>query len=78
MTLELSTLMGDSLLVDWVFRSFVVIVRDVDTHSDLTILYIMGYDLILCIEWLSYYHKVMDCFVKTVTLAMLGIPLFMW
>lgn len=75
---RISTPLGDSLVMDRVFISCVVIVSDVDTYADLIILDMLNFDVVLGIDWLAHYHTVMDCFAKTITLAMPGIPPVMW
>lgn len=74
MTTRVSTPMGDSLVVDWVFRSCVVIFRDIHTYVNLIVLNMVDFDVILGMDWLSHYQVVMNCFSKTITLAMLGMP----
>ena len=77
-TLHVSTPVGDSLVVDWVFRSCVMTIRDVYTYVDLIILDMVDFDVILGIDWLSHYHTIMDYFAKTITLVMPGVPPVMW
>lgn len=76
--LRVSIPMGDSLVMHRVFRSCVVTVRDVDAYADLTVLSMLDFDIILFMDRLAHYHAVMDCFAKTVTLAMPGIPPVVW
>lgn len=42
-----STPMGKSFIMDWVFRSSVVIVQEFYTHVDIIILYMVDIDVIL-------------------------------
>lgn len=60
MPLRISTTIGDSLVIDRVFRSPVITVRDVDTQVD-HFLDIVDFDMILGIDWLSHYHVILDC-----------------
>lgn len=70
--------MGDSLVVDRVFKSCIMTTSNVETYADLIVLDMLDFNMILGMDWLSYYHAVMDCFSKIVTLAMTDIPLVMW
>ncbi|WMV08049.1 hypothetical protein MTR67_001434 [Solanum verrucosum] len=45
---------------------------------DLILLDMVDFDLILGMDWLSPHHAVLDCYAKTVTLAMPGIPPVVW
>ena len=38
----------------------------------------VDFDVILGMDWLSPYHVVLDCNVKTLTLAMPGVPRVEW
>ncbi|XP_047260405.1 uncharacterized protein LOC124893447, partial [Capsicum annuum] len=58
--LRASTHVGDSLVVDRVFRSYVMTVSDVDTYADLIILDMLDFDVILGMGWLAHYHAVME------------------
>lgn len=55
--LRVSTLLGDSLIVDRMFRYCVVTIRNVDTLANLIILDMVNFDVILRMDWLSHYHK---------------------
>lgn len=74
MPLRVSTLVGDSLVLDRVFRYFVVTVRDTDTYVDLIIIDKVDFDVILGIDRLSHFQASMNFFAKTVPLAMPGKP----
>ena len=56
------------------YRSCLVSLAGYDTWVDLIILGMVEFDVILGMDWLSPYHAVLDCNVKTVTLAMRGVP----
>lgn len=73
MSLCVSTPVGDSIVVERVFRSCVVIVQKLNTNSNLIILDMVHFDIIRGMDWLSHYHKVMDYFTKIIILAMSGI-----
>ncbi|XP_015168356.1 uncharacterized protein [Solanum tuberosum] len=76
--LRFSTPVGDSLVVDQVFRSCVVTIQMRDTRVDLILLDMVDFDLILGMVWLSPHRAVLDCYAKTVTLVVPGIPPVVW
>ena len=41
--------------------------------ADLVVLSMTGYDIILGMDWLSYYRVCLDCFAKTVSFPLRGI-----
>ena len=49
-----------------------------DTHVDLKVLDMIDFDVILCMDWLSSYHAILNCHAKTIALAMPGIPIVEW
>ncbi|WMV37640.1 hypothetical protein MTR67_031025, partial [Solanum verrucosum] len=49
-----------------------------DTWVDLIILGIVEFDVILGIDWISPNRAILDCYAKTMTLAMLGVPRVEW
>ncbi|XP_075082100.1 uncharacterized protein LOC107791632 [Nicotiana tabacum] len=51
-----------------------VTINGFDTIVDLLLLDMVDFDVILGMDWLSPYHAIFDCHVKTMTLAMLGLP----
>ncbi|XP_070032522.1 uncharacterized protein [Nicotiana tomentosiformis] len=75
---SVSTLTGDSIVVDWVYRSCVVTINDFDTIVDLLLLNMVDFKGILGMDWLSQYHAILDCHTKSGTLAMLGLPRLEW
>lgn len=78
MPLYVSSLIGDSLVVDWVFRSSVVTIRDVETYVDLIMLDMVDFDVILGMDFLSHHHAVMDWFAMTISLVTHDITLIVW
>ncbi|XP_070040833.1 uncharacterized protein [Nicotiana tomentosiformis] len=68
-----STHVGNSIVVDRVYRSCVISIGSFETRVDLLLLDMMDFDVILGIDWLSLYHTILDRHAKTVTLAM---PIF--
>ncbi|XP_060171505.1 uncharacterized protein LOC132602743 [Lycium barbarum] len=73
-----STPVGDSVLVDRVYRNCLVTFMGYDTWVDLMILDMLDFDIILGMTWLSPYHAILECHAKIVTLAMPGIPRLEW
>ncbi|XP_070005343.1 uncharacterized protein [Nicotiana sylvestris] len=71
---HVSTLVGDSGVMDWIYRSCVVTFCGFETRADLMLLDIIDFEVILGMDRLSPYHVVLDCHVKTVNLAMLKLP----
>ena len=72
--IRVSTPVGKPLVVDRVYRSYLVSLAGYDTWVDLIILGMVDFDAILGMDWLSCYHIVLDCNAKTVTLTMAGVP----
>ncbi|XP_049390047.1 uncharacterized protein LOC125854509 [Solanum stenotomum] len=75
---HVSTPVGESLVVDQILRSCLVTIQGCDTRVDLILLVMVDFDVILGMDWLSPYHAVLDCYAKTVTLAMPGISPVLW
>ncbi|XP_070050713.1 uncharacterized protein [Nicotiana tomentosiformis] len=69
-----STPMGDSIFVDRVYRSCLIVIGGFETRVDLLLHSMIDFDVILGMDWLSPYHAILDCHAKTVTLAMPGFP----
>ncbi|XP_015078162.1 uncharacterized protein LOC107021966 [Solanum pennellii] len=72
------TPVGEFLVVDQVLRSCLVTIQGYDTRADLIMLDMIDFDVILGMDWLSPYHVVLDCYAKTVTLSMPGVPPVLW
>ncbi|XP_070026077.1 uncharacterized protein [Nicotiana sylvestris] len=75
---HVSTLVGNSVVVDSIYRSCVVIFCGFETRADLLLLDMTNFEFILGMDWLSPYHAILDCHAKTVTLAMLEFPRLEW
>ncbi|XP_070049929.1 uncharacterized protein [Nicotiana tomentosiformis] len=69
-----STPVGDSAIVDRIYRSCVVIFCGYETRADLLLLDMTEFEVILGMDWLSPYHVILDFHAKTVTLAMSELP----
>ncbi|XP_070055053.1 uncharacterized protein [Nicotiana tomentosiformis] len=65
---------GDSIIIDRVYRSYVVTIGSLETNIDLLVLNMVYFDVILGMDWLSPYHAILDCHAKTVTLVIPGFP----
>ncbi|XP_070049290.1 uncharacterized protein [Nicotiana tomentosiformis] len=72
--IHVSTSVGDTIIVDRVYRSCLVTIGSLDTKVDLLLLSMVDFDVILGMDWLSPCHAVLDYHTKTVTLAMPGLP----
>ncbi|XP_070050701.1 uncharacterized protein [Nicotiana tomentosiformis] len=64
-----STPVGDSVVVDRIYRSYVVTFRGYETRADLLLLDVTAFEVILGMDWLSLYHAILDCHANIVTLA---------
>lgn len=62
MTIHVSIPIGHSLVVNLVYRSCVVTFIGHATWLDLIILDMADLDVILGLDWLASYYKVLDCF----------------
>ncbi|XP_070007886.1 uncharacterized protein [Nicotiana sylvestris] len=73
-----STLVGDSVVMDPIYRSCIVIFYCYKTREDLMLLDMTDFEVILGMDWLSPYYVILDFHAKTVTLAMLELPRLEW
>ncbi|XP_070029363.1 uncharacterized protein [Nicotiana sylvestris] len=73
-----STLVVDSIMVDRVYRSCMVVTRDLETRVNILLLDMVDFDVILEMDWLSPYHAILDYHAKYVTLALPGWPHLKW
>ncbi|XP_070032470.1 uncharacterized protein [Nicotiana tomentosiformis] len=71
-------LVGDSIVVDCMHQSCLVVIGGFETIVDLLFLSMADFDVILGVDWLSPYHDILDCHAKTVTLAMSGLSRLEW
>ncbi|XP_070040749.1 uncharacterized protein [Nicotiana tomentosiformis] len=69
---------GDSIVVDRVYRLCLVVLGGFETRVDLLFLSIVDFDVILGIDWLSPHHVILDCHAKMMTLPMPGLPRLEW
>ncbi|XP_070045818.1 uncharacterized protein [Nicotiana tomentosiformis] len=69
---------GDSVIVDRIYQSWIVTFYGYETRAHLLLLYMTDFEIILGIDWLSPYHAILDCHAKTVTLTMPELPRLEW
>ena len=72
MLIRVSTLVGESVIVEKVYRSGLVTFVGSNTYVDLIILEMVDFDVILGMTWLSPNFAILYCNAKTVTLAKPG------
>ncbi|XP_070040015.1 uncharacterized protein [Nicotiana tomentosiformis] len=77
-SVRVSTPVGDTIVMDRVYRSCVVTIGGLETRVDLFLLSMVDFDVILGMDWLSPCHAILGCHVKTVTFAMSGLPRIEW
>ncbi|XP_070055331.1 uncharacterized protein [Nicotiana tomentosiformis] len=68
-----STHVGDSVVIDRIYRSCVVTFYGYETRANLLLLDMIDFE-VLGMDWLSPYHVILDCHAKTITLAMPELP----
>ncbi|XP_055814099.1 uncharacterized protein LOC129883465 [Solanum dulcamara] len=78
MPIRVSTPVGESVLVEKVYRSCLVTFVGSRTYVDLIILEMVDFDVILGMTWLSPNFAILDCNAKTVTLAKPGMDQLVW
>ncbi|XP_049372096.1 uncharacterized protein LOC125837004 [Solanum verrucosum] len=78
MPIRVSTPVGESVIVEKVYRSCLVTFVGGETYVDLIILEMVDFDVILGMTWLSPNFAILDCNAKTVTLAKPGIDPLVW
>ncbi|XP_069143439.1 uncharacterized protein [Solanum lycopersicum] len=78
MPICVSTLVGESVIVEKVYRSCLVTFVGSNTHVDLIILEMVDFDVILGMTWLSLNIAILDCNAKIVTLAKPGKDPLVW
>ncbi|XP_070019883.1 uncharacterized protein [Nicotiana sylvestris] len=75
---HVSTHVGDSVVVDRIYRSRMVTLCGFETRVDLLLLDMINFEVILGMDWLSPYLVVLDCHAKTISLVMPGLPRLEW
>ena len=64
--LEVSSLLGAKIVVDFEVWNCVIAFERHELTADLTILDMGEFDVILGMKWLSTWHATLDCFAKRV------------
>ena len=67
MPIRVSTPVGESVIVEKVYRSCLVTFVGSNTYVDLVILEMVDFDVILGMTWLSPNFAILDCNAKIVT-----------
>ncbi|XP_070011232.1 uncharacterized protein [Nicotiana sylvestris] len=75
---HVSTPVGDSVVVNRIYRSCVVTFCGFESRADLMLLDMIDFEVILGMGWLSPYHAILDCHAKTVSLVMPSLPRLEW
>ncbi|XP_070050492.1 uncharacterized protein [Nicotiana tomentosiformis] len=70
--------MGDSVFVDRLYWSCLVVIGGYETRVDILLLSMIDYDVILGMDMFSSYHAILDCHTKTGTLAIPGLSWLEW
>ena len=78
MPIRVSTPLGESMIVEKVYRSCFVTFVGSNKYVDLVILEMVDFDVILGMTWLSPNFVILDCNAKTVTLAKPGTDPLLW
>ncbi|XP_070039952.1 uncharacterized protein [Nicotiana tomentosiformis] len=73
-----STPVGESIILDHVYWSCLIVISDFETRADLLLLSMVDFDIILGMDWLSPYNVIVDGYAKTVTLALPGLLWLKW
>ncbi|XP_070026199.1 uncharacterized protein [Nicotiana sylvestris] len=76
--IHVPTPVGDSVVVDQIYRSYVVTLCGIKTRANLLLLDMIDFEVILGMDWLFPYYAVLDCHAKTVSLVMPGLPRLEW
>ena len=62
--LGVSTLSGDIILVDFVYKSSTHSITDREMMVDPLVFEMKDFDIVLSMHWLIAYHAIVDCFKK--------------
>ncbi|XP_070050624.1 uncharacterized protein [Nicotiana tomentosiformis] len=69
-----STPVGDSVIVNRIYRSCIITFCGYETRAYLLLLEITDFEIILGMDWLSPYHAILDYHAKIVTMAIPALP----
>ena len=73
-----STLIGESLMVQFMFPLCIVGVNGFETIANLMLLEMMDFDIILGMDWLASCHATVDCYSKTMKFDVSDGPSFIF
>ncbi|XP_070009610.1 uncharacterized protein [Nicotiana sylvestris] len=73
-----STLVANYVVMDWIYRSYMVTLYGFETRADLLLLDMIDFEVILGMDWLSPHHAILDYHAKTITLAISELPRLEW
>ncbi|XP_070031157.1 uncharacterized protein [Nicotiana tomentosiformis] len=73
-----STPVGDYVVVDQIYQSYIMTFWGYETREDLLLLEMTDFEIILGMDWLSQYHAILDFHAMTVTLAIPVLPRLEW
>lgn len=73
-----STLAGDSLVIDQVCRACMVTLQGFDTLANLILLDILDFNIILGMDWLARHHTGLDFYAKIVILVIPRMSPVIW
>ncbi|XP_070034517.1 uncharacterized protein [Nicotiana tomentosiformis] len=72
--INVSTPVGDSVVVDRIYRSCIMTLCGYEIRADLLLLDMTYFEVILGMDWVSLYHVVLDCHAKTINLVIPELP----
>ncbi|XP_070045453.1 uncharacterized protein [Nicotiana tomentosiformis] len=73
-----STPVGNFIIMDRNYRSYIVTFCGYETKADLLFLNMTHFEVIFSMDWLSSYHVVLDFHAKNITLAIPELPRLEW
>ncbi|XP_070040132.1 uncharacterized protein [Nicotiana tomentosiformis] len=77
-TFEVSTLVGDSVVVKQVYKGCIIVVHSRSTVADLIELDMVEFDIIMGLDWLASCHANIDCRSKIVRFQFPREPVLEW
>ncbi|XP_015160207.1 uncharacterized protein [Solanum tuberosum] len=75
---EVSTLVGDSILASLVYRGYTMIINNHPIPADLVELIMLDFDVIMDMDWLAACYANIDCRAKIVRFYFPGEPVLEW
>ncbi|XP_070035168.1 uncharacterized protein [Nicotiana tomentosiformis] len=77
-SIYISTPVSRSIIVDHVYRLCLIVISGFEIRTDLLLLSMVDFDIILGMDWLSPYHAILDCHAQMMMLVMPGLPWLEW